>query len=73
MDNQTFKNLYGLNDAGLIWFDRIKEVLETRVFFQLQVDPCVWYIEETVLIFYVYYCLMLSPSKDKVDDKYASI
>ena len=31
--------------------------MEARDFFQLQVDPCVWYTEEMVLLFYVDDCL----------------
>ena len=33
-------------------------------------DPCVWYSEEMVLLFYVDNCIMLSHSKDKIDDIY---
>ena len=36
-------------------------------------DPCVWYGEEMVPLFYVDDCLMLSPSKDKINELYASI
>ena len=37
------KNLCGLKDAGLEWFEKLKEVLEARGFFQSQVDPFIWY------------------------------
>ena len=40
---------------------------------QSQVDPCVWYKEEMVLLFYVDDCLMFSPYKDKIDEVYASL
>ena len=33
------KNIYGLKDAGLAWFEKLKEVMEARDFFQSQVDP----------------------------------
>ena len=36
-------------------------------------DPCVWYKEEIILIFYVDDCLLFSLSKDKIDEVYASI
>ena len=42
-------------------------------FFRSLVDPCVWYKEEMVLLFYIDECLMLSPSKDKIYEVYASI
>ena len=37
------KNLYGLKDARLACFEKLKEVLEARCFLQFQVNPCVWY------------------------------
>ena len=37
--------LYGLKDAGLEWFEKLKEGLEDRYFFQSKLDPCVWYKE----------------------------
>ena len=52
------KNLYGLNDAVLAWFEKLKEGLEARYFFQSQVDPYVWYKEEMFLLFYVDDCLI---------------
>ena len=45
--------------------------MEAREFFQSQMDPCVCYKEVMVLIFYVDYCLICSPSKDKIDEVYA--
>ena len=65
------ENFYGIKDAGLAWFDKLKEGLEARYFSQSQVDPRAWYKEEMFLLFYVYDCLMSSPSKDKIDEVYA--
>ena len=67
------KNLDGLKYAGLAWFEKLKEIMEARYFVQSQVDPCVWYKEEIGLLFYVYDCLLFSPSKDKIDEVYASL
>ena len=36
-------------------------------------DSYVWYIEDIILLFYVYYCLIFGPSKDKIDDFYACL
>ena len=47
--------------------------MEDREFFQPQLDPCVWYKEKIVLLFYVWNYLMFIPSKDKIDEVYASI
>ena len=68
---RLYKNLYGLKYAGLAWFEKLKEGLEDRYFYQLQVDKCVWYNEEMVLLFYVDDCLMFSHSKDKIDEVHA--
>ena len=46
----------------------IRKGTDTRGSVQPQVYPFVCYIEEKVLLFYVDYCLMFSPSKDKIDD-----
>ena len=64
------KNVYGLKDAVLNWFEKLKEVMEARGFVQYQVYLCVWYREEMVLLFYVHYCLMFISTKDKIDDVY---
>ena len=40
--------------------------MEAIGFFQYQVDPCVWYRKDMVLLFYVDDCLMFSISKDKL-------
>ena len=47
--------------------------MEARGFLQFQVDSCVWYKEEVVLLLYVNDCLMFIPSKDKIDDVYGSL
>ena len=39
------KNLYGLNNAGLVWFEKFKKGLEARIFSPYLVDTCVWYRE----------------------------
>ena len=67
------KNVYGLKDAGLAWFEKLKECLEARGFVQSQVDPCVLCKKYMLLLFYVDDCLMFSPSKDKIDASYASL
>ena len=57
----------------MAWFENSKEVLEARVFVKFQVYSCLWYREGMILLFDVEDCLMFSPSKDKIDDVYASI
>ena len=36
-------------------------------------DTYEWYKEENFLLFYVDYCLVFSPFKDKIDEVYASL
>ena len=67
------KNLYDLKDSGLTLFEKLKEGLEATGFVKSQVDPCVCYKEEMVILFYVDHCLMFSPYKDKSNDIYASL
>ena len=50
----------------MAWFEKLKEGLEARYVFQSQVDPCVWYKKEMVILFCVDDCLIFSPSKDKL-------
>ena len=47
--------------------------MDARGFVKSQFYPFIWYKEEMVLIFYVDYFLIFSPSKDKIDGVYASI
>ena len=68
------KNLDGLKDTGLTWFEKkIKEELEKRGFLQSHVDTCVCYREEMTLLLYVDDCIIFMPSKDEIDDRYASL
>ena len=63
-------NLYVLKDSGLAWFEKLKEGLEARGFVHSQVDPCVCYKEEMVILLYVGDFLLFSPSRDKFEEVY---
>ena len=39
------KYIYGLKDAGLVLFEKIKEDMDSRGFVQYQLNPCVCYRE----------------------------
>ena len=73
MDHQTRKTLYGLKDADMTRSEKLMGGLEAMNLVQSKVDSCVWYKEEMVLLFYVYYWLMFSNSKDKSAEVHASI
>ncbi len=62
------KNLYGLKQAGLNWFEYIKSGLEERGFIQSQVDPCVFFRHDAILILYVDDCLVMSKDPETVDN-----
>jgi hypothetical protein len=62
------KNLYGLKQAGLNWFEYIKEGLTERGFHQSQVDPCVFYHKDAIIVMYVDDCLVMSENSKFVDE-----
>ena len=62
------KNLYGLKQAGLNWFEYLKEGLEERGFRQSEVDPCVFFKHDAVLLCYVDDCIVLSRDSKTVDN-----
>ena len=62
------KNLYGLKQAGLNWFEYLKEGLEERGFRQSEVDPCVFFRDDAILLCYVDDCIVLSQDSKTVDD-----
>ena len=47
------KNLYGGKNAGKIWFDHLKSMLENIGFTQSQADSCVFYRKGVIFVFYV--------------------
>jgi len=61
------KNLYGLKQAGLNWFEYLKSGLTERVFVQSEVDPCVFYRSDAILLVYVDDCIILSKESKVVD------
>ena len=47
------KSLYGLKQASHNWFNYLGNALKGRSFIQSQVDQCVWYKDNIVLLQYV--------------------
>ena len=47
--------------------------MEAIGFVQSKVDPCIWYREDMVLLFYFDIYLMFGPSKNEIDDVYDSL
>jgi hypothetical protein len=61
------KNLYGLKQAGLNWFETFKTHLLLQGFRQSAVDPCCFIKGDLVLLAYVDDCLIFCNNKGHVD------
>lgn len=61
------KNLYGLKQASLNWFTYLKEGLGEIGFTQSEVDPCIFYQNDAILLVYVDDCIILSKEAIVVD------
>jgi hypothetical protein len=61
------KNLYGLKQAGLNWYNYLKQGLEERGFRQSNVDPCVFLRSDAIIITYVDDCIILSKEENTVN------
>ena len=62
------KNLYGLKDGGLTWFNYLKKGLIARGFKQSQVEPCLFVKRELIPGTYVDDCVALCPQQKPIDD-----
>ena len=65
---KLLQNLYGLKDAGATWFNHLKKGLLDRGFKQSQVDPCLFYKKDLILITYVDDCILISPNPQLLDE-----
>jgi hypothetical protein len=52
------KSLYGLKQAGFNWFKKLKGGLITRDFVQSQVDKCVFFQKECIVLKYIDDCII---------------
>jgi hypothetical protein len=64
---KLIKNLYGLKDAGRTWFEHLKQGLETMGFKASEVDPCIFYMKDCVILVYVDDCLIFTNNKTTAD------
>ena len=65
---KLLQNLYGLKDAGATWFNHLKTGLLKRGFTQSQVDPCLFFKKDLILITYVDDCILISPHEHLIND-----
>jgi hypothetical protein len=53
------KSLYGLKQAGYNWFEKLREGLIAWDFIQSQVDKCVFFHKDCIVLTYVDDCIIL--------------
>ena len=54
------KNLYGLKDAGLTWFEHLSKGLDEMGFVPTNSDPCIFVNGTDIIILYVDDCVIIS-------------
>jgi hypothetical protein len=67
------KSLYGLKQAGYNWFEKLREGLIARDFIQSQVDKCVFFRNDCIVLTYVDDCIILGKTMANVDAVIASL
>ena len=60
------KSLYGIKQGIKNWFDTIRTGLERRGYHQYQVNPCVFYRKDPVILTYSDYCVIVSHKQEKI-------
>jgi hypothetical protein len=61
------KSLYGLKQASLNWFQKLKQGLVDQGFTPSEIDPCLYLKENMVLLTYVDGCILISPCQASID------
>ena len=67
------KNLYGLKQAGLNWFNFLSEGLQQRGFLQSAVDPCIMYRQDAIILIYVDDCIVFAKNRKTITDLETSL
>ena len=62
------KSIYGLKQASSNWFDHLTKGLKQRDFFPSEMDPCVYYKDNCIVLVYVDDCIIFSKDKSVIDD-----
>ena len=62
------KNLYGLKQAGFNWFEHLSKGLKNRGFSKSNIDPCIFYRGDAIIITYVDDCIVLYRNKSVFDE-----
>ena len=66
-------NLYGLKQAGFNWFEKLKCGLQMRGFIPSQIDKCVFYRHDCIVVTYVDDCIIISKQMNTIDNLISSL
>jgi hypothetical protein len=67
------KNLHGLKQASINWFEKLKQGLVDQGFTPSEINPCLYLKEIMVLLTYLDDCIIISPSKVSIDHLISSM
>ena len=70
---KLLKNLYGLRDAGLTWFQHLTEGLTSMGFTATSSDPCIFTRGSDIIILYVDDCVIISRTKKQTEAIYKQL
>ena len=62
------KSLYGLQQAGLNWYEKLKAGLLVREYIPSKVDPCLFSSKDTIVLVYVDDVILVSKSEQSILD-----
>ena len=62
---KLLKNLYGLKDAGLTWYEHLTKGLNDMGFVPTQSDPCIYVKGSNIIIIYVDDCCIMSRNEEE--------
>jgi hypothetical protein len=67
------KSLYGIKQAARAWFHFLEPGLTKLGFQASDVDPCLFYRKDCIIVLYVDDCLIFSPTQSTVDEVVAAL
>jgi hypothetical protein len=61
------KSLYGLKQASLNWFEKLKQGLTDSGFKPSEIDPCLYMKKDMIVLTYVNDCIIIGTSMKSID------
>ena len=65
--SKVVTSLYGLKNASLNWFEKLKQILKDRNFRQSNIDSCVFIRGNCIILVYVDDCIIVSPDENVIN------